>query len=372
MSKDTYSPRAGQNQEHRWSIFANLQPAYAARGIPTFPVGDNKTPLVRHYSRVGLQASTKLTRRFADATALGFMAGPPSGVTVLDYDSTEEGGFGDVLSRHGDTPIKIRTASGKFHGLYRHDGERRCVRPFKGLPVDIMGGGFVIAAGSVVPGIGAYEFIEGSLDDLNRLPVLRGLPSNIYVKAKPEGFVPDGAPEGERNVGLWRFCMRAAAETRGRNLTESERFNLVLKAAVDFNAQCQPPLDQGEVMETAGKAWDYERRGNNWFGSESWRPLPRSEAVRMICEDLDAFALCSFLQIHQSPGSEFMIANGLADVLGWTRKRLSEARSRLIERGTVLQVKGHSNFTGAALYKWRLRKGVGGGRKGELSIGGQF
>jgi hypothetical protein len=282
------------------------------------------------------------------------MTGPRSKITVLDYDSTDQGGFGDALSRHGDTPIKVQTASGKLHGLYRHNGERRCVRPFEGLPVDILGAGFVVAAGSVIPGMGVYEFIEGGLDDLDRLPALRGLPSSVYAKPtlKPEAIFPDGiVPDGERNTSLFSFCMKEVAKTRGCG-TEEERLELLIKEAVDFNARCEPPLSERRVMTTVASAWGYEQRGDNWFGSGSWRPLPREEALQMILKEADAFRLCCFLQLHQSHDSEFMIANGLADVLGWTLRRLREARKVLIERGLVVRTKGYSNFTGAALYRW--------------------
>ena len=52
---------------------------------------------------------------------------------MLDIDTTDERALADALIRHGDTPFITRTASGKFHALYRHNGERRRIRPFRGL-----------------------------------------------------------------------------------------------------------------------------------------------------------------------------------------------------------------------------------------------
>jgi hypothetical protein len=58
-------------------VFDIWQPRYAERGIPTFPVAFtlcdgkiDKRPAVRGYMKLGLRASTELTRKFVDAAAL--------------------------------------------------------------------------------------------------------------------------------------------------------------------------------------------------------------------------------------------------------------------------------------------------------------
>ncbi|WP_283176817.1 GDSL-type esterase/lipase family protein [Gemmobacter sp. 24YEA27] len=71
----------------------------------------------------------------------------------------------------GDTSIIIRTASGKAKLWYRHNGEGRHIRPFNGLPIDVLGGGFTIAPPSWREDIGeAYSFIKGGLSDIANLP----------------------------------------------------------------------------------------------------------------------------------------------------------------------------------------------------------
>src|SRR5262245_14683009 len=64
------------------SVFQLWQPKYAACGFATFPVkfvarGDklDKVPAVKHYMKLGLRASTELTRRFADAVGIGIALG---------------------------------------------------------------------------------------------------------------------------------------------------------------------------------------------------------------------------------------------------------------------------------------------------------
>src|SRR5262249_46961900 len=64
-------------------------------------------------------------------------------------------------SRHrhhrGQPAIIIRTASGKFHHLYRYNGERRRIRPWSELPIDLLGdNGFALAAPSKTTK-GSYE-----------------------------------------------------------------------------------------------------------------------------------------------------------------------------------------------------------------------
>jgi hypothetical protein len=62
-------------------------------------------------------------------------------------------------------------------------GERRQIRPDPDVPIDILGGGYVVAPPSKVAK-GDYEFLQGSLDDRDRLPALQ----NVEV-AKPR-FAP--------------------------------------------------------------------------------------------------------------------------------------------------------------------------------------
>ena len=93
--------------------FALWQPAYAERGIATFPVRPNKVPAISGYQKVGLPGSQQLAFKFTDADALGFLCGPRSKVTVLDIDTSSDVVLGNAITRHGRTPILVRTASGK-------------------------------------------------------------------------------------------------------------------------------------------------------------------------------------------------------------------------------------------------------------------
>jgi Bifunctional DNA primase/polymerase, N-terminal/Primase C terminal 1 (PriCT-1) len=318
------------------TIFADAQPLYAEHGIATFPVTATKMPAVRGYLQTGLISSKALAAKFAEAPALGFATNKGNGITVLDIDTTNDNVLADALNRHGPTPLIARTGSGKFHAYYRNSGERRRIRPWSGREIDLLGkGGMVIAPPSTLARR-SYTFIEGTLDDVSRLPILRNLDL-------PE---PSRVKRGDRNNALFRHCMRAAHHC--------DTLDDLLDVARTFNDECLPPMEDGEVTATTQSAWAYIERGQNWFGQHgAW--LPSDELDKMIVGDQDALLLLAFLRRHQGPEALFMIANdGLADKLGWRRQRVAAARSRLIELDHISVVRqawrGHP-----ALYRWAKR-----------------
>jgi hypothetical protein len=132
--------------------FIQYQAIFAEHGIATVPL-QGKVPAMKNPQRVGLKGSTELARkaRFADCN-IGFYAGARSRITVLDIDSTDERIAADAFSRHGPTPLVVRTASGKLHGYYRHNGEQRRIRPQREMPIDIIGAGLAVAPPSEITG----------------------------------------------------------------------------------------------------------------------------------------------------------------------------------------------------------------------------
>ena len=122
--------------------FSEWQPIYAERGITLFPCNESKAPLVKQPHKFGLNASASLVGKFGNAPAFGYWCGPRNGITVLDVDTTDERVLSDALNRHGQTPIVVRTGSGKFHALYRHNKERRSIKPWgSDLKIDLLGKG---------------------------------------------------------------------------------------------------------------------------------------------------------------------------------------------------------------------------------------
>src|SRR5262249_1863257 len=125
----------------RYAVFSNAQPIYAEHGIATFPVTESKAPAVCGYLKMGLDRSRGLVIKLPDAPAIGFATKRPNGVTILDIDTPDEKVLADALNRHGHTPLIARTGGAKFHAYYRHNGERRRIRPWRGLDIDLLGTG---------------------------------------------------------------------------------------------------------------------------------------------------------------------------------------------------------------------------------------
>jgi bifunctional DNA primase/polymerase-like protein/primase-like protein len=331
-------------------VFRDWQAQYAAHGVATFPVrvgDDGKTPAIRGWQRVGLPGSAKLGQQFADADAFGFCPGRGTGLTILDVDSNDECALADTLDRHGPTPIIVRSGSGNYQAWYRWHGERRRIRPDPDTPIDILGSGFVVAPPSHGTN-STYQFIEGGLHDLDRLPHLRDLPSDIAGPAHlATPLANERTSEGARNKTLWQHCMRAAHHC--------DNFDSLLDVAGTRNQEFLPPLPEAEVIKVAQSAWGYTQRGENHFG----RPgvfFEANEATDLICSDSDAFLLLAYLHANNGPTKTFMIANGLAKQLGWTRKRLAGSRRRL--EGTYIKmVQRPSTFKGPALYRWVTKGG---------------
>ena len=180
--------------------FARWQSRYAEHGIATFPVSESKKPLIKNWQRVGRKGSAELAGKFADESALAFVCGKPSGVTIVDIDTDDEQGVKEAFKVFGSSPLIYRTGGGHFAIAYRYNGERRRIRPIKDLPIDILGhGGFAIVPPSVTSGV--YH-LKGELADLDRLPIAR------IDRIEPDHH--DVIPKGKRNDTLFRFALSAA------------------------------------------------------------------------------------------------------------------------------------------------------------------
>jgi hypothetical protein len=336
-------------------VFAANQPVYAERGIATFPLRDNKVPAVANYQKVGLPASGRLADRFRSANGIGFMTNARTRISIVDVDTTDARVLADAMSRHGSTPAVVRTASGKFHALYRFNGEYRKIRPFGDLPIDLLGiGGFVVAQPSRFEK-GTYSFIQGSLDDFDRLPTMRGLEPAMYrpretALARPlaVGDTSENEPgptEGARNQTLWRFCMRQLA-------TIYRDIDAIIDMARARNATYRVPLPDEEVVKAAASAWGYTASGNNRFRQHgSYLP---TATVRELVRDPYFLALINWLQAENAPDSTFWVADGLADHLGWSRRQFADARRQAVETGWIVPMSEPSPGRPIS-YRWGKR-----------------
>ncbi|MGU3399172.1 bifunctional DNA primase/polymerase [Brucellaceae bacterium D45D] len=312
-------------------VFADWQPEYAARGVATFPVRD-KRPAVKGYLKIGIRTSEQFAMRFDNDDAFG-LACKRSKIVVLDCDTPDERVFADALDRHGKSPFIVRSGSGNWQAWYRHDGETRRVRPNPKLPIDILGDGFVVAPPSM-GAKGQYQLVEGSLDDLENLPTLRGVKS--YPNKKHNTLSPFSSPhfsedgtekkEGKRNQQLWEDCMKMARGCR--------RLEELMDRAMQRNREFYQPLETLEVMRIVASAWGYETENKNWFGHGARVVVDHSIVDKFAANEPDAFALFSIL-MRNHWGRDFVLAKAFAISLGWTLKRFKRARDVLREANLI-------------------------------------
>ena len=321
-------------------IFAEWQPRYAEHGIATFPVRE-KRPAVQGYLKIGLDASRQFAIKFPIEDAFG-LACRRNGISVLDVDTPNERILADALSEHGPSPFIVRSGSGNWQAWYRRNGEGRRVRPDPTRPIDILGDGYVVAPPSRFAR-GPYSIVEGTLDDLARLPPMRRAERQVPQFAAAGG---QKVRAGQRNQELWRACMKMARECR--DVTE------LMRRAAEMNATMfYEPLPDDEVLRVVASAWAKEISGENWFGSGGRVVLEAEKVDRLARDHPDAFILLALLKRHHWSEREFIIANAMADNIGQTRKRFASARRQLELAGELEQVRPASRQYGPAVYRFK-------------------
>jgi hypothetical protein len=304
-------------------IFSKWQPEYAERGIATFPIGEAKKPGIRGWQKVGLKGSCALAAKFKDADALGFITGRRSNVTVLDIDTTEEQVAADAIARHGQPAIVTRTASGKLHLLYRYNGERRRIRPWPELQIDVLGdNGYALAAPSKLA-TGSYEIIYGHLDDLNRLKPMAGCSLKVVA---PLPLKWSGMRQGDgRNRALWERCMRSGG---GFSLDQ------MMEVARNANQSFKEPLMDAEVVKIATSAWQHDAAGLNFFT----RPrimLDHDMFDSLAARNQDALFLLLKLGRHHGGNDTFFLSKSMCSSMGWGLPRWYSARDLLVKTGVI-------------------------------------
>src|SRR5262249_14611205 len=330
-------------------IFSRWQPRYAECGIATFPVTAEKTPATKGYLQTGIRGSAQLAQKFQHADAFGFACGRQSKVTLADIDTADEKVLADALSVYGDSPIISRTASGGIHAWYRHNGEGRRIKRPGDLPIDILGGGYAVAPPSQITK-GAYQFIRGGLDELDRLkPMVRIETPTQGPPLKASASALRGMREHDgRNAALFMALGPIARKIHQACGSRDE----VLESARKHNAECAQPMEGKEVNRIVDSVWGMTLEGRNIIGIPTAFCLTHEH---LSIEDSDAFKLLAFLRAHQGPHAHFMCTNGLAsrEEFDWDPRRIARARRILIELGYLAPVKqagrGH-----AALFRWGI------------------
>jgi hypothetical protein len=318
-------------------IFSKWQPQYASHGIPTFPVefGDGrKKPAVSGYLRLGLPYSNQLALKFPANDALGF-ALRRARIAVLDIDTPDERVRDDAFARHGQPAIAVRTISGHWQGWYRHNGEPRSVKPWPDRPIDILGHGYVCAPPSLGPA-GRYEFVQGGLDALDRLTVLRNLDLEERHPRVHQGVRDD-----------WLFHRML------REVKACDDFETVLDVARTMNMSCIPPLSDAQVVSKAKQAWTYEIEGRNWVGRKARASTDREEILALSHSPTAAMLLNLLRVSHPKPDARFAIDQvATGKVLGWSRGTVRSSIEALVKAKLLKRVhRGGRNVGDPHLYE---------------------
>lgn len=311
-------------------VFSEWQPRYAEHGVATFPVKD-KRPRIRNWQKVGLNGSSQLAMKFADADQFGFQCGERNRITLIDIDSREERVVAEAIKLFGKSPILWRTGSGNHAMPFRYNGEARKIRALPELPIDVLGGGFAVAPPSM-GSTGRYEFLRGSLSDLDRLPIARPIKvdgpktknqnSDRSCKSEPA----DTIRKGERNDSLFHYALEQAPYV--------DDLDGLIDVVRTRNMDCEPLLPDAEVMSIANSAWRYEQEGRNLVGRGHAMVIDHGTFDRLISKSPDAWLLYSHL-LRQHWARDFVLSKAMAPAMHWGRPRWENARDTLVDLGFI-------------------------------------
>jgi hypothetical protein len=312
-------------------LFATWQPEYASLGIATFPFDATEEvkrgPLVSHYPRIGLPASRQIAFRFPDAPGLAAMAGERNKFTIIDIDERGAAGerlLGDVERQFGAPKVVVRTGKDGFHCYYRHNGESRKIRPDARKPIDLIGGGPIVlppSRGFLHP----YEIVQGSIEDLAALEPIRP-----QTEDQPDAAIDlRSVRRGERDQKFFRYVARYAHQAKS--------LDDLLDHAREINEMMPEPLSDAEVLAKCKYWWGKTQEGENWYGVGQYVRSTHAEIDSMLTNlgDQDALLVLTYLRRHHW-GRDFHLGNAMHASLGWTVKRFTAARRRLIEMGHVM------------------------------------
>ncbi|MFO1099213.1 MAG: hypothetical protein U1E81_13325 [Xanthobacteraceae bacterium] len=176
---------------------------------------------------------------------------------------------------------------------------------------------------------------------------MHGLDPHLYKSREPADLlsaVPDGVfdgkfepldplekvPHGKRNETLFNRCLANAH--RCENLDE---LVAVAKAFRDERCELPASLSDDEVAKAAESAWRIHVEGRNRVGAYG----SFNRLVLEMVGNPHLLSLIAFLQASNKPGATFMVADGLAQRLGWPRRKLADARRQAIDRGYIVPVR---------------------------------
>lgn len=235
----------------------------AAGGMPVFPCGPDKTPMVAtgfHAATTDPDTITAWWRRWPEAM-VAVPTGEASGLLVVDVDIKNNGAGNDSLIdlEHalGELPKSwaAETPSGGWHYFFKRPDDT-VVRSSAGTVapgIDIRGeGGYVVVAPSI-NGRGAYRWEQGAGPSTPLAYLPAPWLERLTTPPRPEPVAGGDAvhvAEGGRNV----FLTSLAGALRRKGATAKAITGALLAAN---GAQCHPPLPDDEVQRIAASVARY-------------------------------------------------------------------------------------------------------------------
>jgi hypothetical protein len=332
-------------------VFAEWQPRYADHGVATFPVNDEKKPLVTRYDRIGVKASGQLAfdLRFEECMNLAFMAGKRNRISVVDVDTRDEAIWREAERVFGPTPLWVRTGRGHLQMWYRHNGEKRDTdSKFLGC-VDLLGDGQVLAFPSR-RGQG-YEAIRGGLIDLDRLPIMRGL--DRLIPANTESKV---VGLGGRHLEMLAYLRKQAAHCD--DLSQLVDVGITF-ADQTFDRAGGHEFTDDEIERQAKSVfqWTQEQITKGTYYVGTGRHMTKSFEAHDKAMSLGpyAFTLNEHLKRQFGGLTTFYIANEMRHHMPggeWPRRKFTEARAALVDTGIIKEKHRASSYYGPAVFEW--------------------
>jgi DNA-binding XRE family transcriptional regulator len=315
--------------------FASAAETLWRAGLVPIPVGgeDGKKPLVTSFTkwkqRPGPSAIRKWIDKHPDAN-VGIVTGQLSGISVVDIDSVDPVQQHAIIEQFGDTPLKTGTPRGGRHLWYRYNGEASTdFSPH--VPVQLKAaGGFVVVPPSVRPNgphAGrAYEFVDGTLKDLARLPPLRQESIDRVTVNTISPTRLRSVKEGWRNNSLFRHLKDHAPYC--------DDMETLLDVGMTFGQHdCGPSLPLAEIVKTTNSVWRMREEGRLWAKGAK----PQVVVLRSVIDDLNADALKIYLTLRFShfDGRQFALSpKAMAKtqvISGWSHQRYRAARDELLQ-----------------------------------------
>ncbi len=242
---------------------------YVGRGIPVFPVRQDKRPLTTH----GFKDATcdeEMIRawwqKWADA-GIGVPTGVASAWLVLDSDPRHGGdaSLTELIEAYGDLPdtLEQETGGGGHHIVFDYPELAQLGNSRGRLPegLDVRGeGGYIVVAPSLHASGRRYRWRNGAtpapipewlLKLLTEEKRIADSPTDERRTQAESVAIGSVIIEGQRDSTLFR---RVACPARGRGANSDEIIELLREA----NARCVPPLTEKELEHIARSAMRYK------------------------------------------------------------------------------------------------------------------